>query len=249
MASHFKPEPNAKGGPLSGRDAKNYLAFEPPMEFFTKAPKHSPAHFSTRMGTMPRRDPDMLPTPRQITPWNAVQIKQAADTIRTYCFPIFKHIRQPVFYHDLHHYWDTADLWDSGAQNLWNVLQLIYWETQRELPEITAEVRVCVEEWAGVLLRSPKRQEKLLKWDEDEDGYDILGVFQPEELKDLDGLDTYWLSLVRDVLKCARGHIRRGTYSPPALTAHKPSPSSMTEQENSHGFSGSEWSCKSAGKG
>ncbi|KAK8122254.1 hypothetical protein PG984_010924 [Apiospora sp. TS-2023a] len=242
MESHFKPGRNARGGIPSGQDALNYLAFEPPMEFFTKAPKRLPAHFSTRMGARARRDPDMLPSPRKITPWTTAQIKQNADTIRTYCFPIFKHISQPMSYHDLHHYWDTVDLWESGVHNLWNVLNHIYWDTQRELPEITAEVRVCVEEWAGVQLRSPERQERLLKWDEDEDGYDILGVFQPEELKDLDGLDTFWLSLVRDVLKCARGHIRRGTYSPPYPTAHKPAPSSETKRENNHGFAGSEWS-------
>ncbi|KAK7914577.1 hypothetical protein PG985_012280 [Apiospora marii] len=248
MASYFKPELNARGGLPSGRDAKNYLALEPSMDFFTEAYKHSPAHFSTRMGTRPRRDPDIFPTPRRITQWSHTQIKQAADTIRTYCFPIFKHIRQPVSWDDLHNYWDTSDLWDSGAQNLWNVLQHIYWETQRELPEVTAEVRTCVEEWAGVLLKSPKRQERLLKWEEDEDGYDILGVFQPEELKDLDGLDMYWLSLVRDVLKCARGHIRRGTYCPPRPTTHKPAPSSTTEMENRHGFAGSEWSFHTTGQ-
>ncbi|KAK8061256.1 hypothetical protein PG994_007622 [Apiospora phragmitis] len=240
--AHFKPELNARAGPPSGWDAKNYLAFEPPMEFFTKPPKNLPAYFSTRMGTRPRRDPDMLPTPRRISPWDAAQIKEAADTIRTYCFPMFKHIEEPQSYYDLHTYWDSTDLWGFGVQNLWNVLQHLYWETQGELPGIIAEVRVYVEEWVGMLLGNLRCRNSLSKWNDDEDGYDILGAFQPEDLKDLDGLDMYWLPLVRDVLKCARGHIRRGTYEAPRPTPHKPVPSSMADLENNHGFAGSEWS-------
>ncbi|KAK8074937.1 hypothetical protein PG997_009600 [Apiospora hydei] len=198
--AHFKPEFNAREGPPSDWDDMKYLAFEPPLEFFTKPPKHLPAYFSTRMGTRPRRDPDVLPTSRDISPWDAAQIKEAADTIRTYCFPIFKHIKQPLSYHDLHSYWDSTDLWEFGVQNLWNVLQHLYWETQRELPDICSEVRVHVEEWVGVLLENLRCRESLLKWDEDEDGDDILGAFQPEDLKDLDGLDMYWLPLFIQLL-------------------------------------------------
>ncbi|KAK7962426.1 uncharacterized protein PG986_003251 [Apiospora aurea] len=246
--AHFKPEFDAREGPPSDWDGMNYLSFEPPLEFFTKPPKHLPAYFSTRMGTRPRRDLDMLPTSRDISPWDAAQIKEAADTIRTYCFPIFKHIKKPLSYYDLHSYWDSSDLWEFGVQNLWNVLQHLYWETQRELPDMCSEVRIHVEEWVGVLLENLRCRESLLKWDEDEDGDDILGAFQSEDLKDLDGLDMYWLPLVRDVLKCVRGHLRRGTYNPPRPTTHKPVPSFKEDLKNNHGFAGSEWSCKSIDK-
>lgn len=225
-------------------EIKKYLASEPHRDFFTNAPKQAPAHFSTRMGTKPRRDPDVLPLYRNIYPWDRVQIKEVADTIRSYCFPMFKHIPEPKSYHDLHDWWDSTDLWELGVQNLWNVLRYLYWETLRELPDLSAEVRVCVEEWAGVLLEDHKRRAKLVGWNEDEDGYDILGAFHQEELKDLDGLDMYWLPVVRDVLKCARAHIRRGTYNPPHATTHKPVPSSMADLKNNHGFAGTEWSCK-----
>ncbi|KAK7983954.1 hypothetical protein PG989_011356 [Apiospora arundinis] len=134
-----------------------------------------------------------FPLYRNIYPWDRFQIKEVADTIRSYCFPMFKHIPEPKSYHDLHDWWDSTDLWELGVQNLWNVLRYLYWETLRELPDLSAEVRVCVEEWAGVLLEDHKRRAKLVGWNEDEDGYDILGAFHQEELKDLDGLDMYWL--------------------------------------------------------
>lgn len=213
------------------------------MEYFLNFPRHAPALFSTNNGSRPRRSLDQFIGPRAIFPWTASQIFAAATTLRKYCFPLFKYIQKPVSYADLYHYWDAYDLWHMGAYNLWNVLNHLYSETEREMPALIAETRACIEEWAGTLLQNPGCRSKLMAWEPETDE-SPLSVFDGEELADLDGMENFWLPLVEDVLRSAQYDLLRNKYVPPALTRHPNAPYPETDSDDNHGYSGTVWSCK-----
>lgn len=233
----------AKAGPPPTWGADSHMAFEPPMDFFLNSPRHAPALFSTMNGTRPRRSLDHFVPPRSIITWDASQILSAANDLRRYFFPLFKYIQKPVSYTDLYHYWDSYDLWHIGAWNLWNVLNHLHSETEKEMPSLIAETRVCIEEWAGTLLQNPACRSKLMAWDPDTDE-SPLAVFDGEELVDLDGMENFWLPLVETVLKSAQYDLLRNKYVTPALTQPPNALFPQTSFDSNHGYCGTVWSCK-----
>lgn len=233
----------AKAGPPPTWGVDNDKKFEPPMEFFLNFPRHAPALFSTNNGMRPRRSLDQFLAPRAIFPWNASQILTAANTLRKYHYPLFKYIQKPASYTDLYHYWDAYDLWHMGAYNLWNVLNYLHSEMEKEMPTLIAETRTCIEGWASTLLQNPACRSKLMAWDPDADE-SPLSVFEGEELADLDGMENFWLPLVENVLKSAQYDLLRNRYVKPALAVQPSAPRPGAGLSNNHGYSGTVWPCK-----
>jgi hypothetical protein len=238
MASYEFPQEstlaNAGSPPTWG--FQSYLDAEPAMGFFINVPENSLALFSTENGTKPRRNLQHFVPPRHISPWTARQIQDAVDVIKVHCWSVRKSIQLPSTYYDLYHYFDGYDLWHMGVQNCWNILNHLFWETQRELPALVTATRSEIESWADELIRDNRRRQQLYNWDSTSDS-DVLRMFKGEELMGLDGLDEWYLPIVRDVLYRVHGTLHHGTYlSPVHETQTNPVPAMITTENKTWVF-------------
>ncbi|KAI0120675.1 hypothetical protein BJ170DRAFT_646365 [Xylariales sp. AK1849] len=188
------------------------------MGFFANVPHTASAVFSTDNGRRPRRYATDFGQERRIHPWTAAQIQSAVDSIKVNCWELRKLIQKPTSYFELYHYWDGYDLWHMGVQNAWNVLNHMYWETQKEMPGILAEVRAILEEWVGNLVGDPICRQKLFYWNSAKgQAKDPLEVFEGVELIGMQNVDTFYLPLIREVLYETSIALKHGNY-----VAHTP---------------------------
>ncbi|KAK6066080.1 hypothetical protein SCUP234_12265 [Seiridium cupressi] len=205
-----------------------YTDAEPPMQFFTDAPTTTPAYFSTQYGRKARRFNAGFPPHRRIFAWSAAQIQTAVDHIGEHCWQVRKSIPKPDHYGILHIYWDPFDLWHMGVQNAWNVLNSMYWETQQILPTLLARVRQVIEEWCWGLLSDQARRQRFFYWQPQQNS-DFLRVFEGTELVGIQGIDIWYLPLVRDVLAQTHHDLHTGAWQ--ERIASQPEPP-QDSQEN-----------------
>ncbi|KAI0096387.1 hypothetical protein GGR51DRAFT_543321 [Nemania sp. FL0031] len=173
-----------------------FAAGEPPVTFFSQAPKDSAAVFSTH-GQRPFRQVANPTYERVGYFWWAAEIQRVCDELRRNLPEACKKVEAPQSYWDLYKYFDAHDIYYRGAQNLWNVINTFVFENEYAQGLVEKEQRVQVEQYtplfellAAELLKKPDVQTKLLSWDKEKQ-QDVLEVLTTEELQSFEGYEKY----------------------------------------------------------
>ncbi|KAI1500012.1 hypothetical protein F5X99DRAFT_260760 [Biscogniauxia marginata] len=190
---------------------------EPPAGFFTNPPKNAKAIFSTCRGTKLFRTVDNPTQERQGYYWWAAQIQLTCDEIRRNFFSECKYLQPPSNYWDLYQYFDAHDIYHRGAQNLWNVINHLIYENTIVLADLLKDALPMIESWAVQVLASERAKNKLRSWNS-ETYQDILAVFDEDELKEIEGIETFYLNHIRAIFFKFRLDILAGR--PVASTQH-----------------------------
>ncbi|KAJ8126133.1 hypothetical protein O1611_g7504 [Lasiodiplodia mahajangana] len=169
---------------------------EPPVTFFTQAPKDSAAVFSTH-GQRPFRQVANPTYEREGYFWWAAEIQRVCDELRRNLPEVCKKIEAPQSYWDLYKYFDAYDIYYRGAQNLWNVINTFVFENEYAQGLVEKEKKLQTEQYtplfeflAAELLKKPEVQTKLLSWDKEKQ-QDILDVLTMDELQNFEGYEEY----------------------------------------------------------
>ncbi|KAF2966768.1 hypothetical protein GQX73_g6807 [Xylaria multiplex] len=201
-------------------DPSQFLASEPPVEFFTHPPDGSAAFLSTVFGTRPFR---LVPNPtyeRQCTYWWAAEIQRVCDELRRHLPDACRNIETPHTYWDLYKYFDAWDIYYRGAQNLWNVINTLVFENQYARGLVEKEQKMQTEQnmplfefFAAELLKKPGMQYKLFMWDQ-ENQPDILQFLTTHELQMFfEGFEKYpdhFVEAIRGIFKKHHYSFREG---------------------------------------
>ncbi|KAI0509608.1 hypothetical protein F5B22DRAFT_318599 [Xylaria bambusicola] len=193
------------------QDNAHYLAGEPPVSFFTQPPKGYAAVFSTMLGTRPFRFVKNPTYEREGYYWWAAEIQKTCDGLRRHMPDICRNIETPRDFWDLYRYFDAIDIYQRGAQNLWNVLMTLIYENDyaREVVEVeqkwqTEQHLPLFKVLAAKLLSKPDMQSALLQWDEGKQP-DILKALAPRELqiffKGYNKYPEHFLEAIRGVFR------------------------------------------------
>ncbi|KAK5636883.1 hypothetical protein RRF57_012595 [Xylaria bambusicola] len=166
-----------------------YLAGEPPVSFFTQPPKGCAAVFSTMLGTRPFRFINNPTYEREGYYWWAAEIQKTCDGLRRHMPDVCRNIENPRDFWDLYRYFDAVDIYQRGAQNLWNVIKTLIYENDYARQVVEVEQKWQMEQHlplfkvlAAKLLRKPDMQSALLEWDKGKQP-DILKALGTRELQ------------------------------------------------------------------
>ncbi|KAI1766745.1 hypothetical protein GGR53DRAFT_188210 [Hypoxylon sp. FL1150] len=184
---------------------------EPPVSFFTDY-DHIPlllAIFSTEHGTKPFRNVENPTFERDFQLWSAQKIQDTATELRRDYFGLCKYIRAPQSYDELYCYWDAHDIYYLGAQNLWNVLHHMHFESQLINKELQDETAPWIEQYVSEVLVNDAAREKLKQFSAEDHG-DILSYFGEKDLPELEGLEVVYHDTLRDILMSNCMRLRRG---------------------------------------
>ncbi|KAI1122213.1 hypothetical protein F5Y10DRAFT_287388 [Nemania abortiva] len=178
------------------KDQSYFAVGEPPVTFFTQAPKDSAAVFSTH-SNRPFR---LVENPTYERPgkfWWAAEIQRVCDELRRMMPEACKNIEPPRDYWDLYKYFDAYDIYNRGAQNLWNVINTFVFENEYAQGLVDKEQRAQTELYSPLfeslavgLLKKPDIQTKLLSWGKEKQ-QDILEVLTAQELQCFQGYEKY----------------------------------------------------------
>ncbi|KAI1380030.1 hypothetical protein F4677DRAFT_302269 [Hypoxylon crocopeplum] len=193
---------------------------EPPVDFFYNPPADiAYAAFSTMNGAREFRwveDPTWI---RNIGMWSAAQIQVFCDDLRQRFHDRCRYICHLESYEGLYMYWDAYDIYHLGAQNLWNVINHLWFENEylaneerSNVPMIDAHVRN--------LLTNKDNRNKLSGWNPEVNS-DIMTVFNNGELSSLHGLENTDSDILRILLTTQFMNLKR-TNSPHPEHASNP---------------------------
>ncbi|KAI0545874.1 hypothetical protein F4679DRAFT_599182 [Xylaria curta] len=195
---------------------------EPPVEFFTQAPKNSTAFFSILFGTRPFRFVENPTREREGYYWWAAEIQRVCDELRRNLPDVCRRIETPRSYWDLYKYFDAYDIYYRGAQNLWNVINTLVFENEYAQRIVENEQKMEIERFmplfehlASEHLRRPGMQIKLLTWDSNRQ-QDLLKVWTAYELQIFEGYEKYpdhFLGAIRAIFVRCYENLRKGTGS------------------------------------
>ncbi|KAI6089648.1 hypothetical protein F4821DRAFT_50749 [Hypoxylon rubiginosum] len=194
---------------------KHVYEGEPPVSFFTNPPNPDQlrlAIFSTKNGSQPFRNVENPTFERDVVMWSAQEIQDYATEIRSKYFGLCKYIKYPVgpTYEELYTYWDAHDIYHMGAQNLWNVLNHMAFETIWINKELRDECAPWIEEYVSeVLTRNENAREKLKAYNAADHG-DLLDYFSDIDLPECGKLDPCYHDTLRDILMSNIMRLRRG---------------------------------------
>ncbi|GKT45938.1 uncharacterized protein ColSpa_06119 [Colletotrichum spaethianum] len=137
----------AKEGEMSRRYVEDNL----PISFYSR--KETKAIFSTNNGEVPTRGLSMnhVLVFRELDLWSAEELQERANAIRKKHWRSLKSMPQPECWEDLYDYFDCFDIYFHGAQNLWNLILLLFNENEnlsRDKIRATAVyVGILCDEW------------------------------------------------------------------------------------------------------
>ncbi|CAJ2504549.1 Uu.00g119430.m01.CDS01 [Anthostomella pinea] len=190
---------------------KKFSDGEPPVDFFTHAPTNFPAVFSTKNGTKTFRMVTNPTIERQGEYWHASKIQLVCDELRTQMPGECKYVEYlRGGYYDLYHYFDARDIYERGAQNLWNVMNHMAYENLWMNRELLQDAKVEFEKWAAELLLNNKSAcEKLRQWNPKHHP-DVLGIFTFSELDEIDGMDSFYMPSIREIFLRHHANLKRG---------------------------------------
>ncbi|KAI0475776.1 hypothetical protein GGR56DRAFT_674305 [Xylariaceae sp. FL0804] len=202
----------AAAGPPPGGAPFGWNSFwegEPPVAFFTDPPKHAPAIFSTKNGTRAFRHVPNPTRERDGHWWHAAEIHVYCDELRHQHFGTCKYIQPVADYWDLYRYFDALEIYEKGAQNLWNVINRLLHQNQYILQDLINDVMPMIEEWAVDLLSDPQICKRLADWNPSTFP-NVLSVFSPYELREIEGLDDWYSAAICNVLSRHHVNLRNG---------------------------------------
>ncbi|KAI0173658.1 hypothetical protein GGR52DRAFT_590809 [Hypoxylon sp. FL1284] len=189
---------------------KHVYEGEPPASFFTDCDREKAlAIFSTKFGSKPFCLVEKPTFERDVVLWSARKIQDFADQTRKEYYGYCKYILAPRSYDDLYHYFDAHDIYYLGAQNLWNVLHHMNFESNLINQELQDIVTPWIEEYVSQVLVDDGVRKHLKAFNAEVHG-DILSHFGEEYLPELSGLEVVYHGTLRDVLMSNYMRLQRG---------------------------------------
>lgn len=197
-----------------------YLAGEPPVDFFTQPPRDCAAIFSTGNGTRPFRFVKDPRYERDGSYWWAAEIQKTCDGLRRHIPGLCRNIESPRDFWDLYKYFDAVDIYERGAQNLWNVINMLVWENnyadqavEHKLKAQTEYNMPLFEVLSAKLMTKSGIQDKLSRWNQEKQP-DILQVFTARELVsafvNYDEYPEHFLQAIRGIMKKHHEALQKG---------------------------------------
>lgn len=213
--------------------------FNVPADFFTQpVPKGSRAIFSTINGNKPMRTM-VKPNPTSRHPvWEPSKILNFCNGIRSRFSPQCKYLQPLQAWSDLYQYFDAYDIQLHGAWNLWNVIHRIISENQHLLEGLKQSTIPEFDAWVIELIQDEDRRNRLRAWNPDVQS-DILDCFYEDELSEIEGMESFYLPTIRNILwnyhiKLCNGSDGRAPSdaptSSPEFSANTPQSSDESEQ-------------------
>ncbi|KAI0011368.1 hypothetical protein F4779DRAFT_615611 [Xylariaceae sp. FL0662B] len=199
---------------------------EPPVTFFTDPiSRGTQAIFSTGNGMRPFRAVDKPIYERPGKYWHATKIQDVCNGIRKEYYSQCKYIQPPRNYWNLYTYFDAHDIYHQGAQNLWRVIQHLFYENQYIMPELLNQMTTTFEGWAGRVLSTEAGREKLYNW-KPQSQPNILDVFNNNELPEMYNVESFYLPTLRTIFTRHHMSLRNGL----PLIFHPPNPTQPTPE-------------------
>ncbi|GKT99852.1 hypothetical protein FLAG1_01885 [Fusarium langsethiae] len=134
--------------------------------FYTNPRIEAGAIFSTQCGEKPFRKMDQLMPQRRVHLWNKDEIQSVCNSLRRLYWNHMKYMQKPSCWDDLWTYFDTCDLYNYGAMNLWNVVNHLYHENQIIAEDVRKTTAVEVGLWADTWVYKESNCQALKDWDE-----------------------------------------------------------------------------------
>lgn len=206
MAS-YKPDPAVYTVPVPADSVYALTedeSMDVPMPFvslYTSMPEDAKCAFSVSRNNPEKRVMTHILPRRKLEKWSEERIAQKVQSIcRSYPQEVI-HVKPPSQWADLYNFFDAADLWHSGAWNLWLVIYRLVEKTEIE--------RSAVSEWVYKWLTAKTNRDKLSYWDSTSDVLDIMAAYDWID-GGLLGVSAETRALVRSELV----HWYKTTYSP-----------------------------------
>jgi hypothetical protein len=167
---------------------------------FYDVPENAPATFSTKNGSIKKRQLPVPPSPPVARSDVDIEIRRKAKLLREEFPAIVRGISHPpTTWFDLYKYFDGVDLWYEDASFLFYVLNHISNENvvlNHNLEESKhAEIRNWAKLWVDAsvqrILNVPGTQ-------------DLISIFDESEKESIDGLDNNQIALLRNALNLFR---------------------------------------------
>lgn len=133
----------------------NGVIIDPHVGFYRNPPPNAKCRWSTDDG---KRQPNnfdkahMNMPPRQLWLWDDNELQTVADKYKQTFWQDLKSLTRPNTFHDLYEFFDSATLWENGAYNLWNLMNMLVTEAHQRWPAVLAYWKKEIDEWVHALL-------------------------------------------------------------------------------------------------
>ncbi|RGP67206.1 hypothetical protein FLONG3_8601 [Fusarium longipes] len=188
--------PGAQGVP------QTYLEDYLPVGFYKNPPPEAGAIFSTENGARPFRRMEQLMPQRRIHLWNKDEIQSVCNSLRRLYWDHMKSMQKPYCWDDLWSYFDTFDLYNYGAMNLWNVVNHLFDENKMIAMDVKKVAAIEAGHWADQWLFHELNCQKLQQWDETKGP--IVSLLTQDDWQSIGNIDAPDMSLVESALKHRR---------------------------------------------
>ncbi|KAG5926333.1 hypothetical protein E4U42_003398 [Claviceps africana] len=195
--------PHDEGVPLS------YLEEYLPIGYYTNAPCHALAKFSTGHGERKFRKMEHILPRRRIHLWDKDELQAVCNSTRKTYWADMKTMAKPSCWEDLYEYYDAFDLYHYGALNLWNVINQLFDENLLIYDGMERECANHIGQWADDWIGVEQNQRKLKEWTEEKES-SIVFILSDEDRKSMGDIPDDMIPLVASALKARRHMLLTG---------------------------------------
>lgn len=234
VTSH--PSANQQGG-WNGRTKWLYVetangekVIDPVMAFYRDPPpdakciwstdhgRQAPAFFDKNALTLPQRD---------LAIWRDDKLSSVGHQYQMKYWEDLKFLIRPETFEDLYKYFDSATLWQNGAYNMWNLINMLATTAHHRWPQVLAEWRIRIDTWVNdyVHVRPgyQHNQDILREWNGLQDPLELANGFLDwnyEEVNEV--LDLQQQDMLREALISQYRLITGVQYNPPQFYPNFP---------------------------
>ncbi|KAM0417879.1 hypothetical protein ACHAPD_004225 [Fusarium lateritium] len=176
---------------------QTYLEDYLPVGFYTNPRTEAGAIFSTQCGRRPFRRMDQLMAQRRVHLWNKDEVQSVCNSLRRLYWNYMKYMQKPSCWDDLWIYFDTHDIYNYGALNLWNVVNHLYHENQIIAEDVKKTTAVEVGLWADSWMYMDSNCQNLIDWDETQS---IISLLSQDDWKSIGRIPAEVMTLVESAL-------------------------------------------------
>lgn len=236
VTSH--PSANFQGG-WNGRTKWVYVEtadgeriIDPVVAFYRDPPPDAKCLWSTDHGRQApvffEKHALTLP-PRNLILWRDDKLSSVAQQYQQKYWEDLKYLVRPEKFEDLYKYFDSATLWENGAYNLWNLVNMLLTTAHQRWPQVVAEWKHRIDNWVSdyVHVRPgwQHNQAVLREWNGMQDPLELANAFLDwnyEEVNEI--LDLQQQDMLREALISQYRVITGVQYSPPQFYPRYPRP-------------------------
>lgn len=171
----------------------------PPHFFAAPVPEGYRAIFSTMDGKKKMRKVKNTRWIYSRPIWESSKILEFCNEIRARFHAHCKNIQPLHNWVDLYTYFDQFDIYTYGAWNLWTVIHHLISQNRVLVEELKEEASLHFESWIVKLLQDGGCRKRLSTWIQDFQ-HDILNCLEGRELRELGGIDYWYLPAIRHIL-------------------------------------------------